>query len=137
MEIETVSQLCFMQFWQISTIISVNYINWNVYHPLSNRYICIVESTVHGRSIQSVKQNLFFGKLWQIMANFGKHFFWQTETKHIFWQTLANYGKLWQTLANYGKLWQTLFLANSKKKGIVCQSLPKFALPPPLSKHKD
>ena len=40
---------------------------------------------------------------------------------------LANSGKFWQTLANtfFGKLWQTLFLANSKKKVIFCQSLPK------------
>ena len=54
--------------------------------------------------IPSAKKNNFlanFGKFWQILGNFGKQFFWQT---------LAN-----------------TFLANSKKKVIFCQSLPKFA----------
>ena len=29
-----------------------------------------------------------FGKFWQTLANFGKHFFWQTQNKVIFCQSL-------------------------------------------------
>ena len=62
------------------------------------------------------------------LANFGKHFFWQTQKKGNILPKfaknnfLANFGKFWQTLANtfFGKL---------KKKSNI---LPKFALPPPL-----
>ena len=116
-----------MQVWQVRTIISVININWNGFHSLSNIFI------------PSAKKNNFlanFGKFWQILGNFGKHFFWQTLANTFFGKLkkkgnilpkfaknnfLANSGKLWQTLANTF-FWQT------QKKGNI---LPKFALPPP------
>ena len=116
-----------MQVWQVRTIISVIIINWNGFHSLSNIFI------------PSAKKNNFlanFGKFWQTLANFGKHFFWQTLANTFFGKLkkkgnilpkfgkLFFFGKLWQILANFGKhfFWQT------QKKVIFCQSLPY--LPP-------
>ena len=117
-----------MQVWQVRTIISVININWNGFHSLSNIFI------------PSAKF-FFVGKFWQILANFGKHFFWQTQKKGNILSKFAKvcqkfrpffnicqkkqfFGKLWQILANFGKhfFWQT------QKKGNIS---PKFALPPP------
>ena len=119
-----------MQVWQVRTIISVININWNGFHSLSNIFI------------SCAKKNNFlanFGKFWQILANFGKHFFWQTLADTFFGKLkkksnilpkfaknnfLANFGKFWQILANSGKFWQ--ILANSGKFWQILANSGKF-----------